>query len=139
MNARVLATAILGALLLGACAGESIDSLSVPTETWVLADGVVDGQPLMTANGKVTLSFVDGEAIVGNATVNHYRAPVSIANGQIKHTGPLITTSMAGPIQAMELESRYLTALGDAKAIQRNGNRLTIIGDGDELHFVLEL
>ncbi|MBV7435347.1 META domain-containing protein [Cardiobacteriaceae bacterium TAE3-ERU3] len=139
MKASILTGLAFSALLLGACAGESADSLSVESETWVLVEGQVDGQPLDLSNGEITLSFVDGEAMVGNGSVNKYRAPVAISGGSIKHTGPLITTRMAGPIPAMKLESEYLSALGEAESLQRSGNNLVITGEGDELHFTLKL
>ena len=139
MKSSILTGLVLSALLLGACAGESAESLSVGTETWVLVDGQVDGQPLKVDNGKITLSFVDGEAMVGNGSVNNYRAPVAISGGRIEHTGPLITTRMAGPMPAMKLESEYLSALGEAETLERSGDKLTITGEGDELHFTLKL
>lgn len=139
MKTSILTGLVCSALFLGACAGESAQSLSVATETWVLVKGQVDGRPLNLENGKITLSFVDGEAMVGNGSVNNYRAPVAISGGRITHTGPLITTRMAGPIPAMKLESEYLSALGEAEVLQRNGNDLTISGEGDELNFRLEL
>lgn len=138
MKAPKLLGLTLTALLLGACAGESAESLSVASETWVLIEGKVDGQPLNVDDGEVTLSFVGGEAMVGNGSVNNYRAPVAISGGRIEHTGPLITTRMAGPIPAMKLESEYLSALSEAEALQRNGDSLTITGDGDTLTFTLK-
>ena len=139
MKTSILTGLALSTLLLGGCAGESADSLSVETETWVLVEGQVDGKPLDVSNGEITLSFVDGEAMVGNGSVNNYRAPVAISGGRIEHTGPLITTRMAGPMPAMKLESEYLSALGEAEALQRNGNTLIITGEGDELTFSLKL
>lgn len=127
-----------GALVLGACSGASIDDLSVPEETWILTSAQVDGQPLKLDGNEVTLSFVGGEAMVGNSAVNKYRAPVAISGGKINHTGPLITTRMAGPIEAMQLESAYLSALGEAEVLQRQGDQLTITGEGDELRYTLK-
>ena len=41
-------------------------------------------------------------------------------------------------MSAMELESAYLSALGEAEALQRNADKLTITGEGDVLNFTLK-
>lgn len=125
------------ALLLAGCGGTNMSSLSGDKTTWLLHNAQIDGQTITvdSPDYPVTLSFADGEAMVGNSAVNKYRAPVTIDSGKIRHTGPIITTRMAGPMPAMRLESAYLKALNKADSIQQSGDTLIISGAGNKLIF----
>ena len=61
--------------------------------------------------------------------------PVKIRGGNIEHPEPPTTTLMAGPVEAMRLESDYLEAMSAVKHLKREGDSLTISGDNSELQF----
>ncbi|UJF24270.1 META domain-containing protein [Suttonella sp. R2A3] len=124
--------AIGATTFLAACGGASMSGLSENNQTWQLVSGEADGQAMdLSQSAKaVTLSFVDGEAIVGQGPVNQYRYPVTISGGNIHADAPLITTRMAGPMPAMQFEQSYFTALEQAQHISRSDKKLTISGDG---------
>lgn len=130
------------ALLLAACqsgpgahetGNGGIDA--APQHEWVLESGRANGKALDTAAGKVTLNTASKDAFTGVAAVNRYNAPVKIRGNSIEHTETITTTLMAGDMAAMRLESAYLEALGATKTIRRDGNTLTLSGDGIELHY----
>ena len=135
---------LITALLLAACQGSTADALKVADDNgnhqpgsgeWVLVAGQVKGQALNVQDGKVTLKQ-DKDAFVGVSAINHYRVPVKIRGNTIEHTDePPTTTLMAGSMEAMRLESDYLEAMSAAKTLKREGDQLTISGDGIELQF----
>ena len=135
---------LLAALLLAACQGSTADALKITDDNgnsqpgsgeWVLVAGQINGKNLNVQDGKVTLKQ-DKDAFVGVSAVNHYRVPVKIRGNNIEHAAePPTTTLMAGSIEAMRLESDYLEAMSAAKTLKREGDQLTISGDGIELQF----
>ena len=110
------AFALLGATLLAACQADSnpgnISAGDSPRSgsQWVLVAGQLNGKPLNVQDGTVTLT-------------------------QEKHPEPPTTTLMAGPVEAMRLESDYLEAMSAVKHLKREGDSLTISGDNSELQF----
>ena len=136
---------LMTALLLAACqAGvsgapqttdNSGNSSNSSSSKWILVAGKVKGKPLNTQDGKITLKQ-DKDAFTGISAINHYRVPVKIRGNTIEHPDePPTTTLMAGSIEAMRLESDYLEAMSAAKTLKREGDQLTISGDGIELQF----
>ena len=135
------AFALLGATLLAACQADSnpgnISAGDSPRSgsQWVLVAGQLNGKPLNVQDGTVTLTQ-EKDAFTGVSAINHYRVPVKIRGNTIEHPDePPTTTLMAGSIEAMRLESDYLEAMSAAKTLKREGDQLTISGDGIELQF----
>ncbi|EHM51966.1 META domain-containing protein [Cardiobacterium valvarum] len=129
-------------LLLGACQGGGMDSHDPTVDTsggmqgqWVLESGQADGKALNTAAGKITLNTANKDAFTGIAAINQYNAPVKIRGNTIEHTGETTTTLMAGDMEVMRLESDYIKALNATKTIRRDGDTLTLSGDGIELRY----
>ena len=130
------------ALLLGACQSGGMNSHDPTTDTggntqgqWVLESGQADGKALNTAAGKITLNTAHKDAFTGTSVINQYNAPVKIRGNTIEHTGETTITLMAGDMEAMRLESDYIKALNATKTIRREGNTLTLSGDGIELRY----
>lgn len=130
------------ALLLGACQSGGMNSHDPTTDTggntqgqWVLESGQADGKALNTAVGKITLNTANKDAFTGTSVINQYNAPVKIRGNTIEHTGETTITLMAGDMEAMRLESDYIKALNATKTIRRDGNTLTLSGDGIELRY----
>ena len=127
---------LMTALLLAACQSGASDALKITDDhgnspqhggEWILVAGQV--------NGKITLKQ-DKDAFTGISAINHYRVPVKIRGNTIEHPDePPTTTLMAGPIEAMRLESDYLEAMSVVNNLKREGDQLTISGDGIELQF----
>ena len=134
------AFALLGATLLAACQADSnpgnISAGDSPRSgsQWVLVAGQLKGKTLNVQDGKITLKQ-EKDAFTGVSAINHYRVPVKIRGGNIEHPEPPTTTLMAGPVEAMRLESDYLEAMSAVKHLKREGDSLTISGDNSELQF----
>ena len=135
------AFALLGATLLAACQADSnpgtISAGDSPRSgsQWVLVAGQLNGKPLNVQDGTVTLTQ-EKDAFTGVSAINHYRVPVKIRGNTIEHPDePPTTTLMAGPMEAMRLESDYLEAMSVVNNLKREGDQLTISGDGIELQF----
>ena len=130
---------LLGLLALTGCgsgtaAGPASEDDRLPDGSWILVEArdaagalaLVDARP-------VTLEVVDTE--VRGRVCNSYFATVG-ASGD----GPLLTglgaTEMGClPASVMELESRYLAALGAVTGVERPGNALVLTGDAVRLTF----
>ena len=132
---------LTAAALLAACqsgaggAPQVADDNHDASEQWVLVAGQLNGKALHVQDGTVTLKQ-GKDAFTGVSAVNHYRVPVRIRGNNIEHLDePPTTTLMAGPVEAMRLESDYIEAMSAAKTLKREGDRLIISGDGIELQF----
>jgi len=134
---------LMTALLLAACQSGASDALKITDDhgnspqhggEWILVAGQVKGKTLNVQDGKITLKQ-DKDAFTGISAINHYRVPVKIRGGNIEHPEPPTTTLMAGPVEAMRLESDYLEAMSAVKHLKREGDSLTISGDNSELQF----
>ena len=128
---------LVTALLLAACqSGVSGASQTADNSggKWLLVAGTVQGKPLNTQNGKITLIRRE-DAFTGVSAINHYRVPVKIRDGRIEHTAPPTITLMAGPTETMRLERSYLDAISVVKTLKYEGDRLTLSGEGIELQF----
>ena len=134
---------LMTALLLAACQSGASDALKITDDhgnspqhggEWILVAGQVKGKTLNVQDGKITLKQ-DKDAFTGISAINHYRVPVKIRGSNIEHPEPPTTTLMAGPVEAMRLESDYLEAMSAVKHLKREGDSLTISGDNSELQF----
>ena len=78
---------------------------------------------------EITFEIGDGNRISGSAGVNRYsgKAETDGKNGLV--VGPLITTRMGGPPEAMERESAYLEKLQAVTRWKTDGSELTLTDD----------
>ncbi len=109
---------VVVALLLAGCSSASPEPPSSPTpevavpaellpgQEWVFTGGTVAPDP---APFGVTLTFDDAR-LTGNAGVNTYNASATLGQATIA-VGPIASTKMAGPPDAMAAEQAYLAAL----------------------------
>jgi heat shock protein HslJ len=125
------------ALLAGACAGGS-DALLAQDDTWVLAEGGVDGRPIVVPErARITLRPTE-EGIGGVAACNSYSGEMSVRGSSVT-IGVLARTMMACiPASLMEAEAAYLGALERVTTGARDGDVLVLTGPGIELRFTLE-
>lgn len=128
-------------LILTACSptsGRSAGGLNYsPVGSWTL--WLIQGETIETAVPKtatVPTLRIDSEGqISGTAGVNQYGSSVSadlLAQGRIE-LDSVIATRMAGPPQAMALESRYLGLLQQARRYQSDGRTLALMDDSGVL------
>jgi heat shock protein HslJ len=73
----------------------------------------------------VTLQLTDEGHVAGQGPVNRYFGELQLAGGgQCSWAGPLGSTRMAGPPEANELETNFLSILGGATHLIRSGEGL---------------
>lgn len=127
---------VLSACMAG-CAATGSASGSSPVGSWVLSE--MEGRPVEIPAGALTPTLVieRGGSISGLAGINHYSG--SLREGPDRgrfDLGPLAVTRMAGPPEAMRLETMYLTLLNAADAWKFDGRILVLTGPGGvELRF----
>lgn len=103
-----------------------------PTGTWRLV--LLGGRaPAADTHGPVTLTFDGDGMLYGMAGVNRVRATWSADEDDQLTVGPLVSTMMAGPDDAMATERALLTLLSAplAATVDDGGLRL-VAEDGTE-------
>ena len=103
-----------------------------PTGTWRLV--LLAGRPpAVDTHGPVTLTFDGDGMLYGMAGVNRVRATWATDDDDQLTIGPLVSTMMAGPRDAMATERELLTLLSEplAAAVDDGGLRL-VTEDGTE-------
>jgi heat shock protein HslJ len=94
---------------------------------WALVE--VEGAPLPAGADAPTATFETG-AVAGFGGCNRYRGPVRETSPGVLEIGPLAGTRMACASPAMDLEGRFLVALGKATRYALAGGRLSLDGGG---------
>ena len=127
--------AVFVVLLLAGCASGGASSASVspsessgplpaellPGDEWVLfSSAAVPGAPQFG----VTMQFDEGK-VAGKAPVNRYFGTAAVGEGSLTF-GPLATTQMAGPPEAMTAETGYMKALAGVTQWQVAGEVLSL-------------
>jgi heat shock protein HslJ len=135
---RVLSLLVLLACGL-ACAADRSGSAAHPAPvsellgTWILIDLPAAPGVSQAAQHPASLTLSAEGALLGNAGVNEYRGDLdlaALAQGVFR-PGPLITTRMAGPPEAMALEQAFLGALGEADGVRLDGEQLVLARSGE--------
>lgn len=77
------------------------------------------------------LELGEDGAVAGHAGVNRFsgRADAAALRSGTFSTGPMAVTRMAGPPERMELEQRFLAALGEANRVRVRAGRLELARD----------
>ena len=78
--------------------------------------------------GRPDMTFLDDGAVAGKASINRYRAAVTLDDDTIEF-GMAITTMMAGPQELMDQEQQFLGVLTGRHSWQWDGEEL-VIGEG---------
>lgn len=125
----LLVAVLVGLVALMGC-GEG-SSATLDGSKWKLDGWSVSS--LDPADFEITAAFT-ADKIAGKSAVNQYNGPyVANESGQFS-VGPLATTSMAGPEEAMRAETIYLTLLGQARHFEMSSSKLTLSDEnGNEL------
>ncbi len=102
------------------------------TGDWRLVSGTNAGAPIPIVPGSDITMTVDGSQISGRSACNQYGGEIIVANGQVQF-GPLFMTEMACEEPVMASEAAYHAALTGVRAATRDGDTLTLSGEGVEL------
>lgn len=129
---RMLAPAVMAALLVTGCAGAGTGSRQLQGTQWVAVD--VNGVPV--TGGPLTLRLADGKAS-GHAGCNSWSAPYERESREGIRFGPIATTRMACAPELMEQEQRFLDVLRLAQgySFYGAGGFSLIAGDGRAIRF----
>lgn len=90
---------------------EEVFQSMVPAEltgAWTLV--AIDGTPVPDVGKTPTLEILEDGTVSGVGGVNRFRTQLEITDGGLSF-GPAAATKMAGPPEAMELESTYMARL----------------------------
>lgn len=131
---KVLSTLTLAILALG-CSLTGCSSASVEQRTWVLESFAGESVPVNSVEG-VTSAFTlaDGR-VTGNAGVNSFNGTYELSGDDISF-GPLASTKMAGSLEAMKQETRFLQGLESAAHVEVRDEKMTL-SDGDDVVLML--
>jgi heat shock protein HslJ len=137
MNRLVTAIVVVAALAVLGCNPQYTPQTAAPVSLegdWQLASGTVDGAPFpIVADSPITLS-VQGTQIGGRAACNLYGGTLSVVDG-----GPRLSmtsmTEMACEEPVMAAEAAFIDVLPRIRGAARDGDKLTLTGEGVELGF----
>lgn len=126
---------LAAALLVAGCAerGGSAAATDV-VGAWFLTEGSADGEPLPLPPGAHATLDVDAETLGGRSFCNHYSSTYR-RDGDTLAVDGLGGTEMACEPAVMAAEAAYLSALGRADTVARDGGDLVLTGDGVRLRF----
>ena len=125
------------ALPLGGCSGGSAPDVDV-LGSWVLVSGrTADGSLDVAPGSRVSLTFEDGQ-LGGKAPCNDYGSDYDLDGDELDLDSDGMSRTLAGCDGALgELESAYLSALGDVDTVARDADTLTLSGEEVALEFRL--
>ena len=106
----------------------------MPPATGVCRAARTPAPPIpIVPDADITLT-VAGSQVSGRSACNQYGGEIVVKDGQVQF-GPLMMTEMACAEPIMASEAAYAAALAGVRAATRDGDRLTLTGDGVELVF----
>jgi heat shock protein HslJ len=152
---------VVGALVASACGDDdpAADPVPTPTDTtpdsssdessdedgsidggWVLRSGSLDGEQIELVDGRDVTLNLDGDQIGGTAACNGYGGTVAVGDesesGGSFVVGELSWTEMGCETAVMDLEQRFLRALGEVDSYELADTlTLTRTGVGTSLMF----
>jgi heat shock protein HslJ len=112
-------------------AADGDDATVLPVGDWRLLS--IDGEAPAEGLDPPTLLVQGDGRVAGFAGVNRYTGGPGGPDGKL--FGPMPTTMMAGPPEAMELESRFTKAMGAATGFRVEGATLVLVSDEGDLVF----
>jgi heat shock protein HslJ len=98
---------------------------------WALVE--LEGEQVEIGPDELRPSLVfdlEESRVSGSGGVNRLTGTFVMGEGELRF-GPLGSTRMAGPEHAMELEDRFIVALGRVTSFELDGSVLTLVVDGE--------
>jgi heat shock protein HslJ len=129
----------LGIVALSACTlfgGPAAQPAASLDAEWRLVNGTHGGNAIPLVPGSDITLRVDGTEVGGRSGCNLYGGTLEVDGARII-INAVYMTEMACGEDVMAAESAYLAALGGVDSATRNGEALTLSGEGTELRFVL--
>ncbi len=114
MNIKIIA-AVCSVLALGACGNDT------PNPEKLKGANFVSAQP----GANITLSFAADEMRVNGQVVNLYNGTYTVDGAKISF-GPLASTMMMGPMNAMQTEQDYFQFMETVDSYDLKNGRLTL-------------
>lgn len=111
---------------------EPIGDQELPADligSWTLAE--IDGAPVTKVGKTPTLEIFDDGSVSGVGGVNRFQTQLKLVDGRMTF-GPVAATKMAGPPEAMDLESTYFIRLGAVSSYEADGETLRLWAGDDE-------
>ena len=100
---------------------------------WILV--TVDGEPVPEVGKQPTMEIFEDGTVSGVGGVNRFNTQVEVVDGRLSF-GPTAATKMAGPPEAMDLESVFFTRLGAVLNYETDGETLRLwAGENQALVF----
>jgi heat shock protein HslJ len=100
---------------------------------WILI--AIDGEPVPEVGKQPTMEIFEDGTVSGVGGVNRFNTQVDVVDGRLSF-GPTAATKMAGPPEAMDVESAFFTRLGAVTNYQVDGETLRLwAGDNEALTF----
>ena len=135
-HARPAPLLLAFAVALAACAARDPVSTPVPPPRPVRVDDLVGSEWIaediagatIAGGSRSTLHFLSIAQVDGDTGCNRFAGPVTVEDG-IMRIGPLATTRRACAQALMDQERRYLVALAQGVALQRDGDLLLLLDD----------
>lgn len=132
-------------LLLAACGGTTGNRTPSPSPSggtgmvdaigdWRLVEGEDAGVAIPLVEGHDVTMTVAGSRVSGRSACNQYGGEIVVEGGQVRF-GATSMTEMACEEPVMASESAFHVAMAKIRAAHREGDRLTLSGDGVRLVF----
>lgn len=136
---RTAMTALVAGILLSACGedvGRAADGGVDLTGSWHLVSGR-DADGSFDLTGRSVTLVVEGDTAFGTSACNHYSGDLEVEGDSVRLSG-IGGTEMACEPAVMDLERRYLDALGVVARAEHSGDALTLSGPGRRLDFEID-
>ncbi|HYI75612.1 MAG TPA: META domain-containing protein [Gaiellaceae bacterium] len=109
-------------------AGEPV---AIAYTEWALVE--LDGEPVAIGSDELAPGLaldLEESRVSGSGGVNRFTGTFSMSENELRF-GPLASTRMAGPEDAMRLEDAFFAALARVTSHQLEGRALTLLADGE--------
>jgi heat shock protein HslJ len=106
------------------------ETVTLAYTEWTLVE--LEGEPVETGEGEVapTLVLDLEEARAGSGGVNRLAGTFALAEDELRF-GPLMTTRMAGPENAMRREHAFFAALERVTSYELDDRTLTLLAENE--------
>ena len=129
----LLLAAAVAVFALAGCAGSPGATEDSLEGNWVLTSGSDAAGAIEVGDATVTLGF--NETTGGTAACNGYTAQIIGGPGTVSVRQITQTEMACVPASRMEIEQRYLAALGEVNRAEYEGSELVLTGPDVELRF----
>ena len=107
------------------------ETVTLAYTEWAVVE--LDGEPVELGPEALAPNLsldLEESRVIGSGGVNRFAGTFAMTGGELRF-GPLATTRMAGPEDAMRLERGLLEALARVTAYELEGRVLTLLADGE--------